>query len=110
MADHNPGDYTDLYTEIQPSWVTGARISPGLGARRAEMYTVHVRVRAGGEAWPSRQGGRDDRHGWARTRLHPVRPGRRAGHPVGAARPLGGPLLLPEGRHAGLHEAGLRRP
>ena len=44
------------------------------------------------------------------TGLHPPEPGRRARQP---GRPQGGegrPLLLPQGRHAGVHHAGVRHP
>src|SRR5215204_6500961 len=95
-----------LYTEAPPDSASNAKLSPEVPTSAAELYTVC--------AWTvtrtaqARRGGSDDRIGRPSPRLHALRPGWRAGHPLLASRALGGPLLLPEGRHPGLHHAGLR--
>ncbi|CAA9505424.1 MAG: Thiol peroxidase, Bcp-type, partial [uncultured Solirubrobacteraceae bacterium] len=43
-------------------------------------------------------------------RVHPPRPGRRRSQPREARGPPRRPLLLPQGRHAGLYDAGLFGP
>ena len=50
----------------------------------------------------------EERH--PRPRLHAPEPGRRGHLAVGLRRPPGGPVLLPEGGHARLHDAGVRDP
>ena len=64
----------------------------------------------GGPSEPAPKGPRHARARRRGTRLHPPRPGRRTRHALRPARAHGRPLLLPQGRHPGLHDAGVRRP